>query len=106
VNAHTPGPWKNTPWKVNDYHAHCVIDEWGHYVCTCQGELMKENAALIAQAPDLLKERDALKADNAKLRAALEAMLKLSFTHPVDPQYRVSVHEQARIALNSTQPAP
>ncbi len=50
-------------------------------------------------------ELAALKADNAKLRAALANTLAYLEADADDDQERKD-HEQARTALNSTQPAP
>ena len=74
--THTPGPWQEIPGmlqiEAHDYALSC--DRVIAVACGCpeMGEA-RANAALIAAAPDLLAERDLLKAQVEELRGALEA---------------------------------
>ncbi len=99
---HTPAPWwpVNDPisgWSVKTYRDHSDMtpeDEakigwkWGANICSSIGDHTEKrttgneaaNAALIAAAPDLLRERDALKAANAELVEVF--MPLLSFLDP------------------------
>ena len=63
---HTPGPW-----IVEDDYA--ILSSSGDYIASVRDN--PANAALMATAPDLLAERDRLKAANAELVDALEALL-------------------------------
>lgn len=79
TNKHTPGPWivrVNASGNPFVYRVDGVI--------ICGVAMVREgmdraeneaNAALIASAPDLLAERDRLKAVNAKLLAALDRLI-------------------------------
>ena len=75
--THTPGPWQEIPGmlqiEAHDYALSC--DRVIAVACGCpeMGEA-RANAALIAAAPDLLAERDLLKAQVEELRGALKAM--------------------------------
>jgi FtsZ-binding cell division protein ZapB len=80
---HTKGEWTAYGW-VNDQVS------WNIYVSNKDKRLetiarlpldyddveKEANAKLIAAAPDLLRERDALKAENEALREALELFIK------------------------------
>jgi hypothetical protein len=71
---HTKGEWTAYGW-VNDQVS------WNIYVSNKDKRLetiarLPANAKLIAAAPDLLRERDALKAENEALREALELFIK------------------------------
>lgn len=67
---HTPGKWHLVKCR-SLAHLH---NDVGALVASLryQSDLEQANAALIAQAPDLLTERDRLAAINADLVAALE----------------------------------
>jgi hypothetical protein len=68
--GHTPGPWKVCSRRhISGYWEVDVFTEDGQ-VCIV-GNMPESNAALIAAAPDLLVERDKLKAINAELVDAL-----------------------------------
>lgn len=101
---HTPGPWKVEIW---DLEANIVVacaphDRRGVYpVAECSNKMLlpgeaQANAALIAQAPDLLRERDQLRADKAELLAALQNCLSAFETHYVCGE-KLSDHYPARI---------
>lgn len=74
---HTPGPWnilspKGTlcAWRIvsnDDCNVAFVAQRLSNTAADA-------NAALIAQAPQLLAENQALKSDNARLRDALQAI--------------------------------
>ena len=79
---HTPGPWRairaseldDTPGvgrMLRDLNGWLVVAP-GSVVCVHVEE--EANARLIAQAPDLLAERDRLRQQNAELREALRLM--------------------------------
>lgn len=71
---HTTGKWVACGSEKN--LATWVEDCFGKRVCTMrQCELDWERAQLIAQAPDLLAERDRLREINAELVAALERIV-------------------------------
>jgi len=74
MSEHTPGPW-----AVNEHnditHAQNGQVAWVRYTYE---QWLKEtdlaNAKLIASAPDLLAERDRLKAENRRLNEALDGL--------------------------------
>lgn len=77
ANQHTPGPW-----GVNGRLITYQMEGGGtDYLATVErfdGKYKAEqeaNAALIARAPELLTENEALKAENERLRAALDAAM-------------------------------
>lgn len=80
---HTPGPWgcteyANNPTLIeinigNVIHPHFAIDPDAGV-----GDEDRANALLIAAAPDTAAERDRLRAINADLLAALEAVARLN----------------------------
>lgn len=81
-NNFTPGPWVHEGQGditgiENDPKNGCVgkVDIAAVYLRTVPGR-SDANAALIASAPDLLAERDRLKALNAELSRALKILLK------------------------------
>ena len=77
TNKHTPGPWVAGGSDIN--LGTWVSSRTGTRVCTLrQCEDDWANAALIAQAPDLLAERDRLLQVNAELVAALQAVTILA----------------------------
>ena len=83
---HTPGPWTVlSPYTDrNVYPIGHPIDENAMGILAevnSQGGMeadCRANAELIASAPALLAERDRLKADNARLRLALEEIARFS----------------------------
>ena len=78
---HTPGPWivrmtaSGNPFIYEDATGKNIAG-----VAGCRpgidAEESQDNAALIAQAPDLLTERDRLRQVNAELLAALRLIVK------------------------------
>lgn len=71
---HTPGPWHIDASKSFYVFASGALAEQagvthGPFICNASSQA---NAALIAQAPDLLAERDRLRQINAQLVEALE----------------------------------
>lgn len=73
---HTPGKW--VACGSDTSLATWVSSHTGTRICTMrQCEDDWANAQLIAQAPDLLAERDRLAAVNAELVAALEGLLNI-----------------------------
>ncbi len=108
MKAHTKGPWRvgGKAIDADGIYIRATHDEADYalaLVIRHDALPNKANAELIALAPTLLIERDALKADNAKLRAALQAMCN---DYGLDETVMEGTFEQARTALNSTQPAP
>ena len=78
---HMPGKWEACGSESN--LATWVEDETGKRVCTMKQAVDDwDRARLIAQAPDLLAERDNLRRVNAELLAALAYMVSsvLPFT--------------------------
>lgn len=84
VAGHTPGKWEvahhgttpgNTSVEVQTTTGLPIA------VMSYCGRA-EENAALIASAPNLLLERDALRAERAKLRAALRELIEHGLTAP------------------------
>lgn len=77
---HTPGKWFANGSDTS--LATWVEDANGKRVCTMrQCEDDWERAQLIAQAPDLLAERDRLAAINAELVAALDELRRRLWAH-------------------------
>lgn len=73
MGKHTPGPWRITNYGEKFIH----IEGGMNGICRIphEGKSIEENEAnarLIASAPDLLIERDRLKAVNAELLEALK----------------------------------
>ena len=72
---HTPGPWYDDGYRIHaptsdpDKRNGRVIVDYKH-----MDGFVEADADLIASAPDLLAERDRLKATNAELRALLECI--------------------------------
>ena len=96
---HTPGPWRyeantKTIRSVPSNYWIATMDSWDGAVNHTA------NAALIAQAPDLLAERDRLRQVNAELVAALEWIVK-SLTLAGDPELACQEYQLgiARAAL-------
>lgn len=77
---HTPGPWivritaSGNPFIYEDAAGKNIAGVAGTRP-GIDAEESQANAALIASAPDLLAERDRLKAVNAKLLAALDRLI-------------------------------
>lgn len=78
TNKHTPGPWQVNK-KVKTTVETCADGQGINIIADCSDvdgirsrAEDQANAALIAQAPDLLAERDRLRQVNAELVAALE----------------------------------
>ena len=78
---HTPGKWQYVQEGIDAYG---IIELDGTSIMHIQAlrnstgaSCLKANAALIAQAPDLLAERDRLKAINAELVAALAELAEI-----------------------------
>jgi len=72
ATQHTPGPWKSDGFcKVE---AIIISSQWGEVAYAVNNGCLKQrdaNAALIARAPTLLAQRDALAKQVSELRAAL-----------------------------------
>jgi len=83
ITNHTPGPWRVEPRPMLGQIAIYSDDPHGmdpktetNLICAMHnGPVNAANAALIASAPDLLAERDRLRAVNAELVAALRGLL-------------------------------
>lgn len=91
AHTHTPGPWK--VWENPIAWNPAILDSAGNTIATASApshERAVANARLIASAPDLLAERDALRAQNATLRAALEGLLALN-----QPEYEANIARAA-----------
>lgn len=58
-----PGPWKANGTSV-----------WSEYGCVAVGISSPGNANLIASAPDLAREVEQLRAENAQLRETLQKL--------------------------------
>lgn len=97
MSAHTPGKFTAREIVIGrDMFQYCeVVDEAGDVLARTNPNtprtISNANAALLASAPDLLAECDALRAANAELAAALRALLALN-----QPEYETSL---ARAAL-------
>lgn len=77
---HTPGNWVANGSESS--LATWVEDETGKRVCTMKQAVDDwDRARLIAQAPDLLAERDRLAAINAELVAALDELRRQLWAH-------------------------
>ena len=76
--GHTPGPWAIFERDIRAGAVCCVAHrvKWWANGMTESEEMA--NARLIGSAPDLLAERDRLKAANAELSAALEGLLNIT----------------------------
>ena len=75
----TPGPWRVEAGDVHVFSDRILIAGCGAHSDNFTPNLretQQANARLIAAAPDLLAERDRLRAVNTELVAALEAMRK------------------------------
>lgn len=72
--SHTPGPWKAEGWEdsiVNDSNGNTLAAMPG----ACYGrDVMRSTAALIASAPDLLKENKELKARIEELEIEIKVL--------------------------------
>ena len=82
---HTPGKWQYVQEGIDAYG---IIELDGTSIMHIQAlrnstgaSCLKANAALIAQAPDLLAERDRLAAINAELVAALDELRRQLWAH-------------------------
>ena len=81
AGLHTPGPWFSKREGFSTVYIEArigggMIQEIAACGPTAEGSEQQEaNATLIASAPDLLAERDRLKAANAELAEALQKML-------------------------------
>jgi hypothetical protein len=115
---HTPGPW-----RLDDPIHGDLIEEGYHFIDAgngfgdaqgfgfgISGCLSRADAALIASAPDLASENAALKAENARLRLALEAcsdkLERVSASCRGDSghsEHTLNVLAQARAALAARQ---
>ena len=70
---HTPGPWDNRS-RVTVIR-HTETGEWLAEVGGRSTQEARENATLIARAPDLLAENERLRAQLATLREAAQALV-------------------------------
>lgn len=79
TNKHTQGPWHEVDCGGGVIAIHDQPDRKGRYeqLATCYH---KDNARLIASAPDLLAERDALLAECEALAGVLELFSTLDTT--------------------------
>lgn len=85
TSKHTPGPWKVQPAPFAPGDIQVVLqDDFRIYIPLmatdwddAKRQLMRANAKLIAAAPETAAERDTLKAINAELLEALEALLPI-----------------------------
>ena len=92
TTKHTPGPWRVEPRPMLGQIAIYSDDPHGmdpktetNLICAMHnGPVNAANAALIASAPDLLAERDRLRAVNAELVAALRAISCIAGNLPDD----------------------
>ncbi len=101
--GHTPGPWKvsgcGPEGNSGYYRTHIIAAESAmdisntltHVLGRTYTEL-EANAALIAQAPDLLKQRDAL-------REALKDMLDLVSCNEIGHNSAIAERSRAALAL-------
>lgn len=95
VAGHTAGPWRWTTFgQLYNGNGDAVLT--AHCAHLTDDFASSADAALIAQAPDLLAERDRLKAVNAELLAALEQMVRYDDLSEAEQQPAV---ERARAAL-------
>ena len=98
--AHTPGPWRLLPEEVDKPYIRVRGTRLGGrykianvvsvvYDCAHEREAQetRANAHLIASAPDLLAERDRLKALNAELAAACAAIVDWDDAENDAPEY-------------------
>ena len=79
--GHTPGPWSIDKWsQVVDTNGRTIRAVGLALACGTinEDDPATTNARLIAAAPSLLADRDALAAENRRLRAALEALVNSS----------------------------
>lgn len=106
TNKHTPGPWQVNK-KVKTTVETCADGQGINIIADCSDvdgirsrAEDQANAALIAQCPDLLAERDRLRQVNAELVAALEWIVK-SLTLAGDPELACQEYQLgiARAAL-------
>lgn len=88
---HTPGPWHaNTPADEHYAKGSTIRDTEGDIVAVvhaCNRGSTIANARLIAQAPALLAERDALRAEVARLREAAEVWLRVIEGEDLDERF-------------------
>lgn len=82
TNKHTPGPWQVNK-KVKTTVETCADGQGINIIADCSDidglrtrTESESNAALIAQAPDLLAERDRLRQINAELAYALKGIIE------------------------------
>ena len=110
--AHTPGPWRLLPEEVDKPYIRVRGTRLGGrykianvvsvvYDCAHEREAQetRANAHLIASAPDLLAERDRLKALNAELAEALEFYANEEVYKPDSVGRRMDITFVARAAL-------
>ena len=90
---HTPGPWEIIPHGAGETADMTIREDKtsGQYVALVQvfgdsdfAPRARANAALIAAAPETAAERDRLRAENAELRGALEAVADMRTDQATD----------------------
>ncbi len=81
---HTPEKWKYEETPSGAYDIYSSLDDGDDRVCELVDGLAR--ARLIAAAPDLLAERDRLRATNARLIEALEDALLYAISYGPAPK--------------------
>lgn len=115
MSQHTPGPWvyESVSWVYGPKHPDskhksgrvCIAE-----VCSTHADKMdaegKANAALIARAPTLLRERDELRAALVACAAALDPHLDrmLQQQGACGDTFRANARAEARAALSKVTP--
>lgn len=80
---HTPGPWTYAPWGDGSSPEGCVNIYAPDSEVTIAEDVLKQEAPLLAAAPETAAERDRLKAVNAELLG----LLKEAYDNLEDNEY-------------------
>ncbi len=108
MSKHVPGPWADIGVDDRDNGGRRVYggDEIIAYVCGTDEEHTEANAALIARAPTLLRERDELREALVACAAALDPHLDrmLQQQGAYGDTFRANARAEARAVLSKVTP--